>query len=410
MDQETYHAFKSLQPSKQHILNCSYSFWYLLYHEIAPPTTIVADLPQQFVDYLLLDGIWMPQDFYGSTNKCTSSFDEDSDFSDWENDRNNPATGKSISHDGSSESPDRKTDIKESSKNTKQDPTLKFPELHQKLHSIFVSGKAFLPKLNWSAPKDSTWILVNNLLKCTSVNDVYLLLKASSFIVHDLTECFDGCLEDDSSISATTVKYDLILKEWINDFSPSMEFRCFVKNHRLVAISQRDSATYYEFLSKNPQISINLKVIAQTFYNNFIKDTFPDSSLVFDIYVKSPAVLDSESFNEITKLTDLRLKKIVYLIDINPFHRKTDPLLFSWNEILEKNSSASSPDNLNTNALVNIELRLVNQYTSSQFSKKQYSENYVPKDMVDAAMDTEKMIELMKAYNQQHLSSDEEDS
>ena len=41
--------------------------------------------------------------------------------------------------------------------------------------------------LNWSCPKDATWVAFNNNLKCSNLSQLYLLLKSSDFVVHDLT-------------------------------------------------------------------------------------------------------------------------------------------------------------------------------------------------------------------------------
>lgn len=62
-----------------------------------------------------------------------------------------------------------------------------FPELEEKiLASISRFGYVF-PKLNWSSPQDASWITPCG-TKCRELADVFLLLKSSDFIVHDLTE------------------------------------------------------------------------------------------------------------------------------------------------------------------------------------------------------------------------------
>ena len=67
-----------------------------------------------------------------------------------------------------------------------------------------------VPKLNWSAPKDATWIsLKQNSMECNTPNDIYLLLKSSDFITHDLEHAFDGCAED-PSITKESTQYVLV--------------------------------------------------------------------------------------------------------------------------------------------------------------------------------------------------------
>ena len=78
--------------------------------------------------------------------------------------------------------------------------------------NVFVrefGGQMFI-KLNWSSPKDATWIMFNNSLRCSSLSQLYLLLKSSDFIVHDLTRPFKFC--DDEEISKPSVQYSLVLR------------------------------------------------------------------------------------------------------------------------------------------------------------------------------------------------------
>lgn len=53
----------------------------------------------------------------------------------------------------------------------------------------------------------------------------------------------------------------------------------------------------------------------QSFFDEKLRDTFPDPNFVFDVYIPAP-------------------HQRVWLIDINPWAQRTDPLLFSWLEIL----------------------------------------------------------------------------
>ena len=55
----------------------------------------------------------------------------------------------------------------------------------------------------------------------------------------------------------------------------------------------------------------------QDFFDQKLKTTFPDENFVFDVYV--PQVKE---------------KGRVWLVDINPWAERTDPLLFSWLELL----------------------------------------------------------------------------
>ena len=75
-------------------------------------------------------------------------------------------------------------------------------------------------------------------LKCVSPADVYLLLKSSDFVQHDLDPelVFDGC-EPTSSSSAgdtpPTYELELVLRKWY-PVDRARELRCFVRQEVLL--------------------------------------------------------------------------------------------------------------------------------------------------------------------------------
>lgn len=110
-----------------------------------------------------------------------------------------------------------------------------FPEFDKAIIEAMkgFDNKIFV-KLNWSSPKDAYWCL--NKLSCDSLSDVYMLLSSSDFITHDLTEPFDKCDEntaEEISNACKNLKYWLVVREWVI-IIPSGEFRCFVKNNKLI--------------------------------------------------------------------------------------------------------------------------------------------------------------------------------
>lgn len=196
------------------------------------------------------------------------------------------------------------------------DPSKDWEDIHSQIKSTIaeLDGKV-TPKLNWSAPKDATWMAATNDMQCRTPNDIYLLLKSSDFITHDLEHPFDDCVPDTSYSpspmpSLPQVNYNLILRQYVN-FNPSLEFRCFVRNRVLLCMCQRDQ-NHFDFLFP---MRDSLRSRIQSFFDEKLKDTFPDSSFVFDVYIPPP-------------------HQRVWLIDINPWAERTDPLLFSWLEVL----------------------------------------------------------------------------
>lgn len=275
-----------------------------------------------------------------------------------------------------------------------------------------------VPKLNWSAPKDATWISATNSMECQVPNDVYLLLKSSDFVTHDLEHAFDGCedashnespwecrdeipietrTENESDNNRSDLEYTsqppnrtpkssgsttenfpycLVLRKTISAMTTSLEFRCFVYARNILGICQRD-LNYYEFLAP---LAPKLLPLVQNFFDTSLKDAFPDKNYVFDIYIPPPHTR-------------------VWLIDINPWAPRTDPLLFSWLEILEmaegvqgesENTEAELEDKgSEVDFAATPEFRLVgrNDPEAFNFSTSQYSAHKLPKDVVEASLD-----------------------
>ncbi|CEL01684.1 Putative Cell division cycle protein 123 [Aspergillus calidoustus] len=263
-----------------HILHCSYDYWQPRYRTLVPKSRIIP-LSALFVSYLRADGIVLPPE-------ATPPTDDDNldTFSD-------------------------DTDAEEES-----DPSKEWADIHAQIKSTIAEfGGKVTPKLNWSAPKDATWMSATNDMQCRTPNDIYLLLKSSDFITHDLEHPFDDCVPDTSYSPTPTpsppqVQYNLVLRKYVN-FNPSLEFRCFVRNKVLLCICQRDQ-NHFDFLFP---MRDSLRSRIQDFFDDKLKDTFPESSFVFDVYIPPP-------------------HQRIWLIDINPWAERTDSLLFSWLEIL----------------------------------------------------------------------------
>ncbi|KAG6519993.1 hypothetical protein ZIOFF_017022 [Zingiber officinale] len=193
--------------------------------------------------------------------------------------------------------------------NEEADPAPSFPDLEEAVErSIASLGGAAFPKLNWSAPKDATWISADGTLRCSSFTDVALLLHSSDSVAHDLSS--QPAASD--SASSPFVFY-LALRKWYPSLRPEMEFRCFVRHRRLVAISQREVTNFYPSLLDRYH---RLLPLIRDLFSEVIRPGFESQNYTFDVYVTS----------------DGRVK----LIDFNPWRAFTLPLLFTWEELEEE--------------------------------------------------------------------------
>ena len=249
-------------------------------------------------------------------------------------------------------------------------------------------------------------------MECRTPNDIYLLLKSSDFITHDLEQAFHDCQDEGNikscltgsspatdqgigrsilespSLQVSDIPFHLVLRKTITALVTSLEFRCFVRSRQLLCVCQRD-LNHYSFLSG---MVSTLRPLIESFFDTNLKMTFPDGNFVFDVYIPPPH----------TK---------VWLIDINPWAPRTDPLLFSWLEILDM-TSGDQPTALGNEGDAHSEgneeeqeqeedendeyeedlpyvpeFRLVNRDDPEaySFNTPQYSAHKLPKDVVDAA-------------------------
>ncbi|KAL5612847.1 hypothetical protein BROUX41_004071 [Berkeleyomyces rouxiae] len=368
---------------KSHIVNCAYDQWFPKYRVNCIKSRIIP-LTQEMIDYIKEDGILLADDD-----------DQDGAAADEEWHSTGPVSSGVVREVYSDDESDEEEE-------ERKPPNARFPAEHQVIKdTIKELGGSVVPKLNWSAPKDAAWISPHqNTMKCTCPNDIYLLLKSSSFVSHDLIHAFDGAIDDycPGGPDSNPFKYALILRPFFNPH-PALEFRCFVKQRSLVGISQRD-LNHYDFLD-----GLRLDIIDRIddFFETKLRLTFPDDSFAFDVYIPE----DSDT-------TDGTALGRVRLIDINPWAATTDSIMFDWSELLDKTvprpltgpppAASEKPDfvrltlsgativdiadNSEDDGYIEPELRLVAKDDPSayNFSSTQYSAHKLPKEVVDAGL------------------------
>lgn len=359
------------------------------YRTITPKARLIP-LTKPFLDYLRADSIVLPED-------------EVSARPDWSDD-----SGVFCASDEQDRSDDENEDVAAGWRN-----------VHNAIKDTIANldGKV-IPKLNWSAPKDATYMNANT-MDCHTPQDIYLLLKSSDFITHDLEHAFDDTV-DDPNITNDSIPYHLILRKAVGKWNPSMEFRCFVRRRKLLCMCQRD-LNHFDFLFN---MSGQLRSRIQEFFDVRLRDTFADENFVFDVYIPPP-------------------HDRVWLVDINPWAPRTDPLLFSWMEILEmpdppepvegvdfvrlslrpdsaslgteSNDTGDEPTPDPSNDILGEsdtseeeadeelwlpELRLIKKTDPEaySFNTPQYSAHKLPKDVVDASQSGEGLREFAKDW------------
>ncbi|KAI0632002.1 D123-domain-containing protein [Trametes polyzona] len=282
--------------SPESLLAFQFSSWYPRFASQSIKSTIIRPLSAAFREYLDSDGVFVPEGAEDLPAETTLSDDEDGDQP--ENDGEEPVR-------------------------------FAFPELDARIREAVAEYGAVFPKLNFSSPRDAAWMLpASSPLKCTSPADVYLLLKSSDFVQHDLSpeNVFDGCEPPHTSADSSNVPYEieLVLRKWY-PVDRARELRCFVRQENLIAISQRDP-NYYDFWNEH---ETQEKVIAAVsdFWEKHIKGKWEQTQgdYTFDFLLTR----------------DLSRGHIV---DFNPYLPRTDPLLFTYDELHDLLLARVRPD------------------------------------------------------------------
>lgn len=359
---------------KSHILNCAFASWHALYRAYTPKARTIP-LTNEFLSYLREDGIILPDD----EEQITTLSDSDAS-------------------EGETESEDEDED---GVTQDRRNPTQRFPELHQRIKTtIRELGGKVSPKLNWSSPKDAAFMTATNTLECRTPGEIYLLLKSSDFITHDLEHAFRDCVDDDDddndnddgddekegrqqhpSLTADAIPYHLTLRKWFA-LNPSLEFRVFVSGRRILAMTQRD-LNHYDFL---PSLRAVIVSAITRFFTATLAATFPDPDFVFDVYIPLSSTTAREDPNDDDDDDDSGRPR-VWLIDINPWAARTDSILFSWMELLRLRNGE-------TVAGEEVELRLVGRDDPEayQFMTPQYGASKLPRDVVDVGLEGEEAV------------------
>ncbi|MEQ2161998.1 hypothetical protein GOODEAATRI_015440 [Goodea atripinnis] len=184
-----------------------------------------------------------------------------------------------------------------------------FPEFTSAvLEAINALGGRVFPKLNWSAPRVKAQ---RSAAQCSHGEDLVQFSFRSS-ITAGIIKRFLQCSDQDSP--DPVISYELVLRKW-SELIPGGEFRCFVKENKLIAISQRDYTQYYQHILKQEE---QISQAIQEFFSQHVQYNFLDEDCELQLFLSGK----------------------VWLIDLNPFGEVTDSLLFSWDELMSGGETA----------------------------------------------------------------------
>ncbi|KAF7365264.1 hypothetical protein MVEN_00398200 [Mycena venus] len=293
--------FPSLTASD--ILRFQFSSWYPIFSALSIKSTVIRPLPQDFVEYLHDDahGVFLPEGSDDVPAESTLSDDEGED-SDTEEEGHR---------------------------------RFAFPELDAQIRECIKTYGAVFPKLNFSSPKvvdfrsftiTAEAVMVRTHPGCSRNR---LLVNArppqtctcsssrptSSRTTSQPSRSLRGCTAL-SGPDPHPYELELVLRKWY-PVDRSRELRCFVRQNVLIGVSQRDT-NYYDFLNDAPTRARIVSSV-RAFWETNIKTKWegPQDCVYF-----TPSICYSHR--------DLSRG---HILDFNPYAPRTDPLLFSYDEL-----------------------------------------------------------------------------
>ncbi|KAL7561524.1 hypothetical protein ACA910_022678 [Epithemia clementina (nom. ined.)] len=356
-------------------LACQFSSWYPLFSRpllrressrrrrpkgLTFRSQIISNLSPAFLEFLTQDGIRLPSNTKPSSCLgCRAAAAAPLKRSQKDNDDNNNSDDDD-SHSTWSSSFSSSSSSSQPNPEPSNTCVVDLTDLTRDIRAaISRLGGVVVPKLNWSAPRDATWINEGQ-LQCRTAADVYLLLKASDFCASDIqlvvtdnnTDASTTTTTQDGTGSSTTrtvttttttrtttttpwTQLELVLRQYVPNLYPSFEFRCFVKNHALVAISQRHADQYFAHLAKNKTTDHVTRILVE-FWDEY-------RHLFQQHFVAAAAAAKQEKEEEEGPVVPISHYVVdvyldthdqVWIVDFNVWGSRTDSLLFDWNELM----------------------------------------------------------------------------
>ncbi|PWY97784.1 D123-domain-containing protein [Testicularia cyperi] len=415
-----------LTPPTDALYWTQYPVWYPIFRKHAPKSSLIniSTTQPEFVQWMETDSITLPAGSGPSTA---------------------PPKISSIPSHSSSAASD-KSDSDDDDDEDEEEP-VRLEQLDSAIRKVLekYDGGPVFPKLNWSAPQDAAFMLAGNALQCRHPEDVYLVLKSSEFASRDIEQLqhltsapasSQSAAEDTTSQNATSDQepgnvdlvtcsnsdatadgkkdwsLQLVLKQWAS-FNRSYEFRVFVRENLLIAISQRD-ATFYPHLQP---VSLQEELCDQIYDfwydvvrplsspasslangdgNKESRPKFPLKDYVMDVYISKD-------------------RSRVWIVDLNPWLPRTDPLLFDYDELesisresLLRPPSPEEDPNKDEDSLLRLAISSPAQppQTSGESSQDPRPRPWCEEDVVFRVLDDQRMQSNSATYSSNMVPHD----
>jgi hypothetical protein len=187
-------------------------------------------------------------------------------------------------------------------------------------------------------------------LKITNELEALNVILSSERVFMDLLSALD-CqkVQDNKVFNINNLKLHdwnnhIIIREWNNRLNPSMEFRCFVYQSNLTAISQYNP--YCKFYQLQNDLTVQqIKFTIIEYWQQKIKPLLDPLNDKYSNYIIDLGLIENKEYNQLECI----------VIELNPFAPSTGASLFDWKTDM----------NQLTGQLNEIEIRVRSNYLSN---------------------------------------------
>lgn len=320
--------------SIEDVNNCDITSWFKILQDYTIKSQFIK-IPEEILNYLRQDGpIFLPmvEDKFLSKSEIQTKNVKNKNSSQWD-------SNDSWASDSDDDQDGKRPNFKN------------FNEKLWNLKSLLTTSSVFL-KLNWSSASDAYFAIKNSKNgKVESISEIYKLLKSSDRIIHDLDRPYvytnEFSLTRKSQDSNSIFRHEdyyhptIVLKEFLPQVISKSEYRCFVRNNKILAICQRDKNTFYPHIVNDLKINKKYMLIFLTEIISLLSrsEEFTSKNYILDLSghvdkkIEDDLNLDSDSYSE----NDIfrKLQKFYIIVDVNPFHHgHSQGLFFDWEEEL----------------------------------------------------------------------------
>lgn len=170
--------------------------------------------------------------------------------------------------------------------------------------------------------------LMTENLQVSTGSEALKLMRESERVYVDILQSIDADSEPITSTIYCPWNVGICVRKWDNRINDQWEFRCFIYNYQLVAISQYNTYIYCSELLEHKEKIYHLILSFYKYYIFNIFNSIQKPNCILDVAVFPPPPSISD-LPDLVRSLDSILQYII-IIELNPYNSRTGAGCFRW--------------------------------------------------------------------------------